>query len=268
MAHAYGIAVNFYMLLITSMVAYAAAKVWYWSLFKTFMIFILFFVIDIAFLFANVHKFLTGGWVPVTFALLIGFIMYAWSSSLAYLKEHFYLKQKDFPKLVKQLDYKSLNHLQGVTSVFISNVYDETGGGFLQFAKLSLSVPEHILIVSFVVENRPRVRSKKRFEVHPLSNTVCRLILHYGFMDTISIPDALKRAEVEQVLPFSLPIDTLTYVIDVPNIVPSKRKERVFRNSREKIFSFLMRNYSANLNMEFYRLPVNRTIVLGSYCIF
>lgn len=266
MAHAYGITVNCQMLLITAMVAYAAAQVWYWPLAKVLLVFTPFFAIDFAFLFSNLHKFLTGGWVPVTFALFISSVMYTWSSSLAYLKEHFYLKQPDFSKLIRQLDYKSLNHLQGVTSVFITNVYDESGGGFLQFTKLSQSVPEHILLVSYVVENRPHVRSK-RFEVHCLSKAVCRLILHYGFMDTISIPNALKRVEYEHILPFPLVLDALTYVVDVPNIVAPIKRKNFLLISRQRIFSFLMRNYSADLNMEFYNLPFNRTIILGSYCI-
>lgn len=266
MAHAYGIAVNCQMLLITAMVSYAALKVWAWPLAKILLVFSPFFIIDFAFLFANLPKFITGGWVPVIFAFFISSVMLAWSSSLAYLKEHFYLKQGGFSKMIRQLDYKSINHLKGVTSVFITNVYDEMGGGFLQFTKLSLSVPEHILIVSYVVENRPRVRSK-RFEVHCLSKTVCRLILHYGFMDSISIPNALKRAEFEHILPFSLDLNALTYVVDVPNIVASVKRQNFFLTSRQKIFSFLMRNYSANLNIEFYDLPFNRTIVLGSYCI-
>ncbi len=266
LAHAYGIAVNCEMLLISTMVAYAAAKVWHWPALKILLLFSPFFVIDFAFLFANLHKFMTGGWVPVIFALLISSLMYAWSSSLTYLKDHFYLKQAQFFKLVRQLDYKSFNHLKGVTSVFITNLYDETGGGFLQFTKLSLAVPEHILIVSYVVDNRPRVRSK-RFEVHPLSKTVCRLVLHYGFMDTISIPSALKRAIAENILPFPLALDTITYVVDVPNIVAPIKRKNFFLKLRQRIFSFLMRNYSANWNMEFYNLPFTRTIILGSYCI-
>ena len=71
LTHAYGIAVNLYMLLVTTMVAYAALKVWNWSIVKVVLIFSLFLTIDLAFLGANAHKFLTGGWAPVCFALFI-----------------------------------------------------------------------------------------------------------------------------------------------------------------------------------------------------
>lgn len=267
MAHAYGIAVNFNMLMITLMVPYAAATVWHWPIYRVFLVFSPFFVIDMAFLIANSYKFMTGGWVPVVFALCIGSLMYAWSSSLQYLKEHFYLKKEGFSKILKQLSYKSLNHLSGVTTVFITDVYDETGGSFLQFLKLCLSVPEHVLIVSYVVENRPHVRALKRFQVLRLSNTVCRLVIHYGFMDTISIPNALRRVTADALLPFQMDVNKAIYIVDVPNIVAPARRKNFVLVIRQKIFSFLLRNYSANLNMEFYHLPFDRTMIIGSYCL-
>lgn len=267
LAHAYGIAVNFYMLLITAMVAYTALKVWYWPVSKVVMVFSIFIAIDMAFMGANLHKFLTGGWVPVLFALLIGFVMYTWSSGLAYLRKHFYLKKADISKILTQLNYKSLNHLKGVTSIFITDVYDKSGGSFLHFLKLSTAVPEHVLIVSYIVENVPYVRYENRYEVMVLNDTVCRLTLHYGFMDFISIPRALDYADNKKILPFPVNVHSATYIVDLPNVIASKKQKNIFSEFREKLFSFMMRNYSANLHIDFYKLPYNRTIAIGSYCV-
>lgn len=267
LAHAYGIAVNFYMLLITAMVAYTALNVWHWSVAKVIMVFSIFIAIDLAFLGANSHKFLTGGWVPVFFALIIGFVMYTWSSGLEYLRKHFYLKKAEISKILNQLNYKSLNHLKGVTSIFITDVYDNSGGSFLHFLKLSTTVPEHILIVSYIVENVPYVKYENRYTVKVLNNTVCQLTLHYGFMDYISIPRALAYADQKKLLPFPVNVDSATYIVDLPNVIASQEQNNIFSEFREKLFSFMMRNYSANLHIEFYKLPYNRTIAIGSYCV-
>ena len=267
LAHAYGIAVNFYMLLVDAMVAYAAISIWMWSKIKVGIIFGLFLAIDFTFLGANSHKFLTGGWVPVTFALLIAFIMYTWKYGLEYLRKNFYLNKEDISKMLKQLQYKSFNQLPGVTAIFITDVYDKSGGSFLHFLKLSRSVPENVLIVDYIVDNIPNIHYSQRYDITCLDEKICKLTIHYGFMETISIPKALERASNKKLLPFKLDIDHATYMVEIPNVMASKSKKSLAFYSQEKLFAFLMRNYSANLNIEFYKLPYNRTIAIGTYCI-
>ncbi|MGC1182826.1 potassium transporter Kup [Legionella sp.] len=267
MAHAYGIAVNAYMLMVDFMVGYAAIAIWGWSKIKTSLIFGLFLIIDLAFLSSNAHKFLTGGWVPVTFALGLASIMYTWKYGLEYLRCNFYMNKTDISKILKQLQYKSLNQLHDLTAVFITDVYDKSGGSFLHFLKLSRSVPEHVLIVNYVINNIPYVHYSQRYEVTCLHEKVYNLTLHYGFMETISIPRALERASDKNILPFKLNIDRATYMVEIPNIMASKRKKSLTFYWQEQLFAFLIRNYSANLNIEFYQLPYNRTIAIGTYYI-
>lgn len=267
LAHAYGVAVNLYMLLVDAMVAYAALSIWNWSKLKTGSIFGLFLVIDFAFLGANLHKFITGGWVPVSFALFIAFIMYTWRYGLEYLRANFYMNKEDISKILKQLHYKSLNQLPGLTAIFITDVYDKSGGSFLHFLKLSRSVPEHVLIVNYIVDNIPYVHFSERFEIACLDEKVCKLTLHYGFMENISIPRSLEKASKKNLLPFKLNIDHATYMVEIPNVMASKVQKSQIFYWQERLFAFLMRNYSANLNIEFYKLPYNRTIAIGTYCI-
>jgi KUP system potassium uptake protein len=267
LAHAYGIAVNVYMLLVDAMVAYTALAIWKWSKLKVFLLFGTFLAIDFAFLGANIHKFATGGWIPVSFALFIAFIMYTWREGQAYLRENFYMNKENISKILKQLHYRSLNQLTGLTAIFITDVYDKSGGSFLHFLKLSRSVPENVLIVNYSVQNIPYIDESQRFEVTKLDSRVSKLILYYGFMETISIPEAIEQASKQQLIPFDLSVEYATYMVEIPNIMASRSKRSLWFYWQEKLFSFLMRNYSANLNIEFYQLPYNRTIAIGTYCI-
>lgn len=267
LAHAYGIAINLYMLLITAMVIYAAICVWNWSIYKSAMILGPFLVIDFAFLGANFHKVLTGGWVPVVFASAVAFLMYTWTLGMDYLRNNFYVKKEELAKTLKQLHYKTLHQLPGTTAIFITDVYDKSGGSFLNFLKLSMTVPEHILIVNYVVENIPYVHSDKRYEIVNLSEKVCLMTLHYGFMNTVSVPAALEKVNGKGLLNFPLNMHSATYFIELPNIIASKKNRTLLFHFQEKIFAFMMRNYSANLNIEFYNLPYNRTIAIGAYCL-
>jgi KUP system potassium uptake protein len=265
LAHAYGIAVNGVMLIVDSMVAYAALSIWRWSKLRVTLLFGVFLMIDCTFLGANLHKFITGGWVPVAFALLVATTMYTWKLGLEFLRNHFYMNKADISKILKQLEYKSLNQLPGVTAIFITDVYDKSGGSFLHFLKLSRSVPEHALIVDYIVETIPYVHHTHRFEISCLTSKVCKLTLHYGFMEIINIPKALDKVNFKKLLPFPIDTDHAAYMVEIPNIMASKSKKSLAFYWQEKLFAFLIRNYSANLNIEFYKLPYNRTIAIGTY---
>ncbi|WP_367607278.1 potassium transporter Kup [Legionella sp. W05-934-2] len=267
LAHAYGIAVNLDMLLVTFLVAFAAYRIWKWNIFLILLLFSGFLFIDILFLGANVQKLMTGGWVPIVFALLCAFIMYTWNKGMMYLRKKCYSDKDDISKILKQLHYKSLNRLPDLTAIFITDIYDKSGGSFLHFLKLNRALPEHILIVNYQIEDIPYVSSANRFEVSCLDENICRLTLHYGFMDFISIPQALYNANDREILPFPIEVDSATYLMEIPNIIASRKQKTLWFFWQEKLFAFMSRNYSANLNIEFYQLPYNRTIAIGAYCI-
>jgi KUP system potassium uptake protein len=267
LAHAYGIAVNLVMILTSMLIAYFAIKKWQWNTLAIIIMFSFFGVIDLVFLGANIQKILTGGWVPIVFALACAFIMYTWQSGMRYLSENYYMKKGELAKILKQLDYKSITKLPGKTTIFISDTYDKSGGSFLHFLKFNQVLPEHILIVSYTVENIPYVSSANRFEVNCLNKNIYELTLHYGFMDTVSIPLALSDANVKNVLPFTFNIETVFYLMEIPTVLASRQKKTMAFYWQEKLFAFLVRNYSTNINIEFYQLPYNRTMALGTYYI-
>lgn len=267
LAHAYGIAVNLYMLLVDAMVAYTAISIWNWSKYKVGGIFGVFLFIDLAFLGANSHKFITGGWVPFTFAFLVAIVMYTWRTGLEYLKANFYMDNEGVTKILKALSYKKLNQLPGITAIFITDVYDKSGGSLFHFLRLSRTVPENILIVDYAVDTVPYLDKSKRYEIISLDERATKITLHYGFMETISIPYALGKIVKKNLLPFELNIEHATYLVEMSNVFASRTKRTMRFFWQEKLFVFLMRNYSANVNIEFFQLPHNKTIGIGSYCV-
>ncbi|MDX2346937.1 MAG: KUP/HAK/KT family potassium transporter [Legionella sp.] len=267
MTHAYGIAVNLEGLLSLLLVAYVAIKYWHWHWLKIAVIFLSFGMIDLAFLGANIQKLFTGGWIPIAFASVSAFVMYTWNKGRVYLKETYYAKQEAMSKTLRQLDYKSLTRVPNTTAIFITDIYDQSGGSFLNFLKLNRTLPEHILLVKYRVDPIPYVSSVNRFEVNILKENICELILHYGFMDAVSIPQALFLANERKILPFEINVNKARYMIEIPNVLASRAKRTLWFYWQEKLFAFLVRNYSANFNIEFYQLPYDRTVAIGMYCL-
>lgn len=267
LAQAYGIAVNGVMLIVDVMVGYTALAIWKWPKWIVALLFGAFTVFDLAFLGSNSHKFLTGGWVPVTLALLIAFVMYTWRFGLDYLIKNYYTQKEDIAQILKLLEFSTLNKLKGVTAIFITDSYDKSGGSLLHFLKLNQAMPEHVLVINCAVQNIPYVHYNQRYQVTSLSPNVGQITLNFGFMQTISIPRALEKAAAKNRLPFEFDLFQATYFVEIPNVMASKSKKSLHFFWQEKMFAFLIRNYSANLNIEFFQLPFNRTIAIGTYYI-
>lgn len=267
LTHAYGIAVNLDMILTTALVLFVAIKQWRWHWIWVTLPFSFLGIADFAFLGANIQKLLTGGWAPVLFAGVCAFIMYTWQEGRRYLCETYYIKKEELVKILTQFDYKIINYLPDTTAVFITDIYDKSGATFLHYLKLNHTLSEKMILLNYSIENIPHVPPNKRFEVNVLKKNICELTLRYGFMDTISIPLALYMANDRGLLPFLLDIKETTYFIEIPNVVASRKHTTLMFHWQEKLFAFLVRNYSANMDIEFYQLPFNHTMALGTYYI-
>ena len=267
LTHAYGIAVNLVMILTIIMTVHVALHRWKWSYLKTSLIFGCFILIDILFLGSNLVKLHTGGWIPILFALIIAFIMFTWNQGVAYLRDTYYEKKENLYKVLNLLRHQHANKLGNTTAIFITDTYDPNGGSFLHFLQLCNVMPENVLILSYKIEPVPRVNIDDRFELKHITQNIYQLILHYGFMNIISIPQSLLLANEREILPFMVNSNTVTYFVGVPNIIASTRKNTLVTYWQEQFFAFLMRNYSANLNIEFYQLPYDRTVTIGTYCV-
>ncbi len=266
LTHAYGIAVNLNMILTTALALFVAMKQWRWHWLWVVFPFTFIGIADLAFLGANFQKLLTGGWVPVLFAGFSAFIMYTWQAGRAFLSKTYYMKEGELLNALNLFD-NSIHHLPHTTAVFINDIYDKSGGTFLHFLKLYRSLPQNMIMINYSIENSPHIAPKDRFKIHLLKENICEMTIRYGFMDNISIPLAMYTAHDRGVLPFPIDIDNTIYLIEIPNILASRKKKSLLFYWQERLFAFLVRNYSANLNIEFYKLPFNHTIAIGTYYI-
>jgi len=264
LAAAFGMAVNLVMLIVAILVMCVARVSWKWSLTKIFMVFSLVIFIDLAFLGANLHKISQGAWIPLVFAMVASIVMITWQKGVALLRTSFYMKKKSLPGIFKQLDHSKLNYLEDLTTVFITDPYDNSGGSFLNYIELNRILPKQVLIVSIVIENYPYVTEKKCFELTKLTKGVYNLILHYGFMQVINIPATLVLGEKMKVFPFRFDANAATFLVEMINIVMTKQRYPHLFYWQKRLFGFLLHN--AALDVEFYRLPYNRTIAIGAYC--
>ena len=264
LAAAFGMAVNLVMLIVAILVMCVARQIWKWSLTKIFAVFSLVVFIDVVFLGANLHKIYQGAWIPLVFATLISMIMITWQKGMELLRNSFYMKKLSLATIIEQMEQSNLNYLEDLTTIFISDPYDNSGGCFLNYIKLNRILPKHVLIVSIVIENYPYIPVKKRFELTQLTKGIYNLILHYGFMQSIDVPRALAAGEKMKIFPFTFNLNQVTFLVENVNIAMTKQKYPRIFFWQKKLFWFLLHNSAQDI--EFFRLPYTRTIVIGTYC--
>lgn len=264
LAAAFGMAVNLVMIIVAILVTCVARQNWKWSLIKIFLVFSPVIVIDFIFLGANLHKIYQGAWIPLAFALIVSIVMITWQKGVELLQSSFYMKKIALPDAIKKLDRTKFKDSEDLTTIFMTDPYDNSGGSFLNYIQLTRVLPKQVLMVSIVIENYPFISEKNSFELSEVAQGIYRLILHYGFMQYISIPRTLERCAKINIFPFTLDISKATFLVETLDVAITKQRAPRLFNWQKRLFGFLLRNSS--LDIEFFRLPYDRTITVGTYC--
>ena len=254
LASAFGIAVALTMLLTSLLMFIAMREVWRWSLPLSIAIAGLFVIVDLSFVSANMMKVLEGGWVPLVVGATLYFAMSTWRqgrAALARQLERDTLPLKDF---IVQVRGKS--RVAG-TAVYMTSRIDVVPVPLLHNLKHNKILHERIVLLHVVTRNIPRVPPDKRIEIVNFGDNFHSVVAYYGFMQNPSVPRVLERCS-SQDLRFNM-METSFFVGRV-KIVPKRKSP--FGAARCKLFEIMHRNALAAT--EFFRIPPNRVIELGS----
>ncbi len=145
----------------------------------------------------------------------------------------------------------------GGTAVFLAST-DDIPPALLHNLKHNKVLHERVVILTVAIEQVPHVAPELRADVKALGQGFYRTVLHYGFMDEIDIPLALHVLGDAAGEKFKA-MET-SYFLARQTLIPSARPGMALW--REKLFAWMVRN--AESAMEFFKLPTNRVVELGS----
>jgi KUP system potassium uptake protein len=117
---------------------------------------------------------------------------------------------------------------------------------------------DRVLLLTVKIEDVPIVEEGRGFEITDLGSGFYRLILRFGFMQESDVPAALCR--VEKCGPAFRMMDTSFFLARQTLLASTARPGMPLW--REQLFSWMLRN--AESAMEFFKLPPNRVVELGS----
>ena len=253
---AYGIAVTGAMFIDTCLLAVVLFSLWRWNRWLAGALIGLFLVVDTAYFAANLLKVPDGGWFPLLIGLIAFTFLTTWATGRKLLKKQ--LGEGEIPlELFIRSATKSAIRVPG-TAVFMTSQSDGVPHALLHNLKHNKVLHERCIFLTVDIQDVPMVEEGKRCRVEDLGSGFYRIILKFGFMEEMNVPVALEGVS-SCGFPFRM-MDTSFFLSRQTLLATSEIKGMA--GWREKLFAWMMRN--AESPMEFFSLPINRVVEVGS----
>ena len=255
LAAAYGIAVTGTMFITACMVGVLTWTVWRWHPIVATLVTGTFLIVDAAYFASNLTKIPDGGWFPLLVAAIAFTLLTTWAAGRKLMRERLAEGSMAIDLFVKTAAPK-LERVAG-TAVFLSAAPDGIPSALLHNVKHNKVLHQRVIILTIVTEQVPHIVGAERIRVVAVGAGLYRIFFHVGFMDDINIPEMLAQVDACGT-PFSM-MDTSFFLSRQTLIATDHPGLALWR---EQLFAWMMRN--ATSAMEYFKLPTNRVVELGS----
>lgn len=255
LAAAYGIAVTGAMLIDAVLISVVLLQLWNWNRYIATGLLVLFFTVDGLYLGANLLKIPAGGWFPLLVGAIAFTLLTTWAKGRQLM-----IARMDEASLPMEIFIKSAassaTRVPG-TAVFMTSAASGVPHALLHNLKHNKVLHERVILLTVKIEDVPYVPAEKRIETKDYTAGFYRVIIRYGFMEEVNVPSELSK--LEGCGPACKMMDTSFFLARQTLLASSRPGMAIWR---EKLFAWMLRN--AESAMEFFKLPTNRVVELGS----
>ncbi len=255
LAAAYGIAVTGAMFIDTCLLAVVLLTLWKWPKWKALPILLVFFIVDIAYLGANLLKVPSGGYFPLIVGAIIFVMLTTWSRGRALMRESMADSSLPMAIFAKSAN-NSATRVPG-TAIFMASNSDGVPQALLHNMKHNKVIHERVVVLTVQIVDAPYVEEDNQISVFDLGQGFYRVVLKFGFMQETDVPSALARTTTCGE-PFKMM--STSFFLSRQTLLASDKPGMALW--REHLFAWMLRNAASA--MEFFRLPTNRVVELGS----
>ena len=255
LAGAYGIAVTGAVTIDTLLMGVLFVGVWKWKWWYAAPVVIFFLIIDGAYFAANLFKVPDGGWFPLVVGLFAFTLLTTWARGRKLMRDR--MSETALPiEIFAKSAKNSATRVPG-TAIFMASQTAGVPSALLHNIKHNKVLHERVVILTVLIADAPYVDPEERCEYHDLGDGFYRAILHYGFMEETDVPQGLKKM---QRCGGEFDMMHTSFFLSRQTLLASDKPGMPIW--REKIFAWMLRN--AATAMDFFRLPTNRVVELGS----
>jgi KUP system potassium uptake protein len=216
----------------------------------------LLFIIDIAFLLANLTKLEDGGWLPLVSGLLIYWLMQTWQTGRASVMARLLRDQKPVRDFLDDLKRDPPVRVAG-TAIFLDAKASGIPRALLNNIKFNRVIHERVVLLTVVTREQPRIADAKRLTVTPVCEGIIRIVAQVGFMEKPNILEILRDAEA-----YGVPYDPegTTYFLSREELIRGQRSDLPPLRRR----AFMQMARSAQVIADYYGLPPSRVVEIGT----
>jgi KUP system potassium uptake protein len=261
LATAYGLAVTGTLLLTTTLFLTYAATAWRWARWKLVLAAVVVGGVELVYLAANLTKITHGGWLPLVIAAVIVTIMATWQHGRRIVTDRRIALEGPLTEFVDHLHAERITRVPG-TAVFPHPTKLTAPLALRANVDFNRILHERVVIISVVSENVPYVPLGERLAIDQLGHTddgIIHLSARFGFQDDQDVPALLAEARG---LSDELDIDPAEAFYFLSHITIERSDRPGMRTWRKRLFIGLAHN--AATPAAYFRLPVDRTVVMGS----
>jgi KUP system potassium uptake protein len=258
LAAAYGIAVTGTMMIDTILIAFVMLLLWRWHIALVVLAAGSLFAVDLAFFAANAIKIPEGGWFPIAMGLVSFTVLTTWRRGRRLVGEEIAKQSIPMDAFLDSVG-KDIHRVSG-TAIFMTSTKEGVPAALLHNLKHNQILHERVVLVTVQTANSPTVHEMDRMFLHPMGKGFFRLVLRYGFMEDPDLPGTLLNCKR-----FGETFDMMetSFYVSRETIVPSFK--RGMATWRSRLFALMSKN--ATSATDFFRIPTNRVVELGTQLV-
>ena len=256
LAAAYGLSVTATMVIDSLMAFFVVWRCWKWPVWKVAALMVPLLLIEQAFLAANIMKIPEGGWLPLLVAGVISLMVLTWVRGSRSLAKATRKNEAELEWLVRKLDAKPPHRVPG-TAVFLTGDPSSAPTSLMHNLKHNRVLHERNIILTIKTEDTPRVQRHERIQIDRVADTFIRVIAHYGFMETPSVPKILEHCRRKDL---NIDIAATSFFLSRRSLKTTMKSE--MPRWQERLFIWLAGR--AEDATEYFRIPSDRVVEVGT----
>jgi KUP system potassium uptake protein len=263
LAFAYGTAVSGTIVITTVLFFFIVRHRWRWPFWVALLGGAFFLGIELAFLAANLTKFVHGAWVPLLIGLILFFVMTTWFRGRQLIMAARFRAEGPLRDFIEEIHTISppLARVPG-TGVFMNRGKETAPLSMRACVEHLHALPENVIILSLESLPIPRVRPADRLEIDDLGYKDDRITFvraKHGYAEEYDVPKLIRQIAKSGV---ESPEDAreASFFLSTVEPEPSHKPGMSYWRKRVYVLIAAMRAEPA----DYFKLPRERTITLGS----
>jgi len=214
------------------------------------------FIVDIAFLLANLTKLGDGGWLPLASGLLLYWLMQTWQSGRSSVISRLLREQKPVRDFLEDLKTDPPVRVLG-TAVFLDPKASGIPRALLNNIKFNRVMHERVILLTIVTRDVPRIPPAKRLTVTAVGEGIVRIVAQVGFMEKPNVVEILRDAGGHGI---EYEPERTTFFLSREELIHGQRSD--LTPLRRTAFVQMARN--AQVAADYYGLPPGRVVEIGT----